>query len=473
MAVIHLTKGELMTITIDSRGCGQGKTTDITNGIYSRIQQHIALNSPVLIVVPSVKLQHQYRNAPELQNITVSVINSDVGNVSVRIHNELRKSEPRCIVITHEAFLRTPISGYHNNWHLIIDEVLDGVIKVMNITHNTSGVWQPNLDIDNLYTWRDSFSHEYYTLAPDDTDTWHELKSLRTPNETVFSDSPTWRQLTNPNYDLWVTAAGWRALRGETTVNTRIVLSLKPDVLQGWLSCHIAAAAFENTFMYQWLNYHKIGFTITNPFIPHVINVCYHSIIDSKWSNNKRRLYPEISKKFREYVVKHSNEPVLAFRNNSETGIIEHEVRAAHNAAGLNEYSHIWRVSIETALRPAPELYAFLVNKWDMNKPEILQAFAAYRFYQLIMRTGIRIQPIDMTRQLQIYIIDDEVGGLLQEYFDLPPGIQISQVTKTIAELPQMALRSAGRPKKSVEVKKQNRREYMKKYMSKKRKTKE
>ena len=45
-------------ITIDQRGCGQGKTTD---GIYKRIHANKQNNIKTLVVVPSIRLQEQYK----------------------------------------------------------------------------------------------------------------------------------------------------------------------------------------------------------------------------------------------------------------------------------------------------------------------------------------------------------------------------------------------------------------------------
>ena len=45
-------------ITIDQRGCGKGKTTD---GIYKRIHANKLNNTKTLVVVPSIKLQEQYK----------------------------------------------------------------------------------------------------------------------------------------------------------------------------------------------------------------------------------------------------------------------------------------------------------------------------------------------------------------------------------------------------------------------------
>mgnify|MGYP003340876010 CR=1 FL=1 len=58
-------------IVIDQRGCGQGKTTD---GIYKRIRANKQNNIKSLVVVPSLKLQEQYKKDLDL----IAKVKSDV-----------------------------------------------------------------------------------------------------------------------------------------------------------------------------------------------------------------------------------------------------------------------------------------------------------------------------------------------------------------------------------------------------------
>ena len=66
----------MTTITLDERGCGQGKTTD---GIYKRLNRNHKNNIKSLVVVPSITLQKQYVNDLDFP---VTLINSETYNQS-------------------------------------------------------------------------------------------------------------------------------------------------------------------------------------------------------------------------------------------------------------------------------------------------------------------------------------------------------------------------------------------------------
>ena len=116
-------------ITVDARGAGQGKTTDTTNGIYSRITKLTLNNDRVFIVNPSKDLQSQYQADLAKRSIAVTVINSgDETNKKPAISKQLKEilpKKPAVISVTDQGFNHNVIDyASKQHYHLIIDECI-------------------------------------------------------------------------------------------------------------------------------------------------------------------------------------------------------------------------------------------------------------------------------------------------------------------------------------------------------------
>ena len=106
-------------ITIDQRGCGQGKTTD---GIYKRIHANHQNNIKTLVVVPSINLQEQYKKDLDypVQIINSKIYNEDSGSFTTTIQASLHHMRvgTNFIIITHQAFVKLPMTGNKTKYDL-------------------------------------------------------------------------------------------------------------------------------------------------------------------------------------------------------------------------------------------------------------------------------------------------------------------------------------------------------------------
>ena len=139
-----------MLITLDERGCGQGKTTD---GIYKRIHKNHKNNIKTLVVVPSIQLQMQYEIG---LGIPVHIINSKIYNqhtTTVRATLDSMSQGKNIILITHKTFLLLPFNKFRKDYDLIIDEAIDEVIKKTSIVSVNSDDWNPDYDLNNLFSF--------------------------------------------------------------------------------------------------------------------------------------------------------------------------------------------------------------------------------------------------------------------------------------------------------------------------------
>lgn len=459
-------------ITIDQRGCGQGKTTD---GIYKRIHANKQQNKKTLIVVPSIKLQEQY--VKDL-DYPIAIINSQLYNsdsndfnttIKATLHH-MRKGTD-IIIITHQAFTKLPNDKtVKRKYDLIIDEALDDIIHKTDVISTNNEVWKPDYDLLNLFEFEDETTEQIVNITTDDDEEWYQLHQFREPTDGLLNDSPSFKSITDKNYIHNVTSKGWHILNGQDGGTAHIISTLNPEILKGYVSVYIAAAAFYHTKMHHWMLFNEFDFYTPKEyrFTQHTGNIKLFTSDNQKfnWSNTKRKEYPEILEKYHNQVKKYSSGDVLTIRNNSETqhmGSIEK--RLNHNVHGMNDLQEYTNISLESALIPDPQIKKFIIDKWlnkynkyDQNR-HITHMFSSYLFYQVIMRTSLRSRHYNNER-INIFVLDQNTGVCLMDYFDNITEIGEMDITTNVA------LKPRGRPHNPLKLTKQ---EKNKRYRDKKR----
>ena len=457
-------------ITIDQRGCGKGKTTD---GIYKRIHANKQQGKKTLIVVPSIKLQEQYKKDLDYP---VQIINSQLYNEDSSVFTStiqaciyhMRKGT-EIIIITHQAFVKLPASGNKMKYDLIIDEALDDIIRKTDVASVNNEVWKPDYDLYNLFEFANETVQKSVELTKEDDLEWYQLHQFREPTQGLLSDSPSFKNITDKNYVHHVTSKGWHILNGQDGGTAHIISTLNPDILKGWASAYIAAAAFTFTKMYYWMLANEFEFYTPKEykFEQHTGNIKLFTSDNGKfdWSNSKRQNYPEILNKYHNQVKQHASGEVITVRNNNEKQHLgEIEIRLNHNVHGMNDLQQYRDISLETALIPDPQVKKFILDHWlcKMNKHEqkraITHMFSAYLFYQVIMRTGLRSRNYANER-INIFILDQHTGVCLMDYFDNITEIGEMDITSDIP------LKKRGAPEKPIKLTKseRNKRYYDKK----------
>lgn len=430
-------------ITVDARGAGQGKTR---NGIYPMLAKLAHSTAPTLIVVPSQLLQEQYC----IDNPTIKIrkINSaqDSGNglnVTAEILNALSKRESM-LIITEEAFRRTHISwDIKCDYTLIIDEAinpysieelridpkialqLDKIFSLSN--EQSSWMYFDNTikpELDAMLAEGSITSSSYSQMIPME---WASLKRIAVESSSIFEESLQWRRLMNPNTRLWVTWAHWQRIQTGDTRELSIAVELSDSILNGWMSVHIAAAAFDSTFMSMWLKANGVSYTTIVPFTPHKQAPIFH-VPDAafSWSKYRRNTQPETLPEFYRYVeAQLQGGPCLVVRNNDElTAKLNNEKKITHNVHGINSYSDSTAVCLSTALKPGWSFKAFLTQQAeaaglfdDQRDSFIATAFGSYMFYQILMRSALRVVGND--KPVHCFVLDYAIAMGLRAYFDL------------------------------------------------------
>jgi hypothetical protein len=444
-------------ITVDQRGCGQGKTTD---GIYKRIQANHQNNIKTLVVVPSIALQEQYKRDLDYP---VEIINSNIYDEDNRsftttiqacIHH--MRIGTNIIIITHQSFVKLPMTGNKSKYDLIIDEALDDIIRKTEIASVHSDVWKPDYDLYNLFVFDNVITGQIVELEKDDDENWYALNQYREPSQGLLSDSPSFKNITDKNYVHHVTGQGWNILNGQDGGVAHVISTLNPEILKNWKGVYIASAAFTHTKMYHWMNKNNIQMYTPREyrFIEHRGNIKLHTSNNSKfgWSNNKRKEYPEILSNYHQHVKQFATGDVLTVRNNNETqnlGVIERRVN--HNVHGMNNLQEYKNISLETALIPDPLIKKFIMDNWlvkyavPQQRRMITHMFSAYLFYQVIMRTSLRSISYNGER-INIFVLDQHTGVCLMEYFDEINEVGEMDITSNIP------LRKKGQPTKAIKL---------------------
>lgn len=457
-------------ITIDERGCGLGKTTD---GIFKRIRANTQHNINTLVVVPSIALQHQYQSGLDLP---VDIINSSIYNQDnydcssvVKATLNAMRLGTKIIIITHQAFVKLPDIGLRRSYDLIIDEALEDIIHISKVACANPKQWKPDYDIRNLFHFENDIIEQIVDISNDD-DTYYELTQIRSPVQSMLSESPSFNTITDRNFIHHITSKGWKILNNQDGGVAQIISVLNPVLFDHWRGVHIAAAAFSKTKMYHWMKANNMQMYIPTSyrFTPHSFNIKIHSSNQPnfKWSNTKRKDYPEIISRYHQYVQQNATGRILSIRNNAETQKMGAEERINHNVHGQNKYQDYTNVSLESALIPDPCVRKWLNDNWfailtkDEANKALTHMFSAYLFYQTAMRTKLRSR--NYTNELiNIFVLDQDTAVCLMYYFDSFQEIGEMDITSGIEK------KKMGRPSTPIEIKKAQKKEQNRRFRAK------
>lgn len=474
-------------ITIDQRGCGEGKTTQ---RIYKRIDFNIKNNIKTLVVVPGLQLQKQYIDENSGINYPAEVINNKIYNKyhykyksTVQALLDSMKNGENIIIVTHKTFTLLPKDiGYKNQYDLIIDEALDEVVKLSKVVYKKTD-WDINFNLANLFSFENEVYEQSIKLSDEDQD-WTKINVKLNPGQTILNDSESFNNLVDNNYMTYVTGHGWKVLTQQIEGEARIINVLDPHLLVGWYDVLIAAAAFKYTKMYYWLKTYGIDMVTITDFVPHksyirihtdtVIGQRYNKKVTGKsgiiYSNTLIKKYPQIVDNYHNYINEHRTGKIISIRNNHQDKKLPDEEVLSHNVHGLNDYQHITNVNLETALNMDPHIESFYRNIWlnqlspsDRDK-FILHFHSSYLFYQVIMRTGLRSRNYN-NEVVDIFIPDLSIATSILDYFS-NDFIKIHEMNllKGIPETPK----SNGRPIGTTKPNKMTKSEYNKRAYEKK-----
>jgi hypothetical protein len=444
-----------MLITLDERGCGQGKTTD---GIYKRIHKNHKNNIKTLVVVPNLALQKQYEIG---LGIPVHIINSDSkydDNTTVKATRTAMEQGTNLIIITHQTFVRLPFWSYRKDYDLIIDEAIEDVIRYNEIKNPKNGNWNPVYDLGKLFKLADENAMEIVNIVPNENKTYFEINQIQFPDYGLLSSNESFQSLTDMNYTQYVTALGYNILNEKATGVIRFISVLNPSIFKGYRSIHIAASAFNYTKMYHWMKSNNIFTQTQNSFKKHnsTLKFWVSDRSDFHHTGYKRKKMPQIMDRFHKFVTENSKGKVIALRNKDEKRTLPDEIKVSHSVHGLNDpvLQSCTDISLESTLLFNPVLERFIKDNWLRHcncknevKKAIIQMHSGYLFYQVIMRTKLRNRDYD-EEEINIFVPDQDFAVCLMEYFSHE---KITDELISIITEDELNEIKKGRPKKPIE----------------------
>ena len=438
-------------IYIDSRRCGEGKTFDglpnaktyrgFVLATWARIKQHYKWDDYCLVVLPSIKLCNYYRDGETVdvtntttgkveQRVTVGLrewileqsshkfdsitderqrtetLNRNLGNQLAVLHSqvigedgkpinvqaELHKAiEQKCsvIIITQETFKNCDIDSLNRQYyHLIIDEAIEPY-REQTIYHDKN--CKVDFDLSNNLAIME---------APDTAVAWKQIQFDDIKGNALIDSGDLVTDLTHKNWRNRCLHTDSEKLLGivPKTKAITIIQELRAEIMEHWASIWVACAAFEVTFMRYWLDRNKIAWRIHPQleFVRHTTEVIVNGSDELIWSKHKKNNLPNIYSEFGVYagnIIK--NEPTLRLSNNGSPKLFENEVTMTHNIAGMNSYTDIKHISLESALNPSPTMSKFLLDaheeQFDGQTGDLIyQARTLYLYYQAAMRSCLR-----------------------------------------------------------------------------------
>lgn len=391
-------------IIVDSRGAGEGKTT---TGIYPRIDFLKSLSENILLVVPSKHLQDQYENHFVTSDF-VKINSEQSDSVCSSIINTLSTRSGIIVCITHEAFMRLSIPlTTKKKWHLIIDEAFNPFRTVVWESKKNSIDWSGLIKLPDGVLLDDNVPFIQVETNSEQDDSWTaQVREIQC--------------LMNRDWETYCKVSSYKKLQNSEAGRAEFIQSLSISRIRYWKSVYVAAAAFEQTFMYHWIKFNHEQINVVHPFKKRELPIRLHCPEDLDWSKYKQDNMPEIHSRYVAYVesVCESNgSNPLAVRNNSSKQSLANEVKLNHNPHGLNQFTEYTSVSLETALNPSNVFKEWLVQIMDMNDKSITSSFSSYMFYQILMRTALRLslneKPVD------VFLLDSKTAYELFNYFNM------------------------------------------------------
>jgi len=421
-----------MTVIIDSRRCGEGKTYDNTPtptfhqgrvlSTWSNIKYGWQLGYRYLVVLPGIALCDAYeaefidflnKECPQGHSNQLAKITSvNASNVQRQLHEELNN---RCaiIIITQQAFLQsTIVSSNRQQYNLIIDEAIMPYREIPVYHEDTCGV---------------DFKWDENTTLVEPTDGAVEWKILNFHNlqgNFITDAAEQTRYLFNPNWQSRCHCDDYTKFADPIPKTERmsIIQELLPMIFDHWSSIWIACAAFEYTFMSRWMTEHNIPWKIHSKlqFKAHRVKMNIHGPEDKfTWSSYKQDNEPELIQQYKTQATSIAEDDgVLVLRNNTQNRqVFKNEIKLPHNSAGSNDYKKYEYVSLESALNATPNMTRFLRDVYGIDKSNNLDvvhmAQTVYTFYQTLMRSCLR-----SGKPATVFCLDNRVILGLGEFFE-------------------------------------------------------
>ena len=435
----------------DSRRAGGGKTT----AIIQQTSKRALIGRKCLIVQPTTDLIDETFATIKHQHPQVSAhrFHSNDGsdqNVISRLVSYLKNADLGGVVvlITHSTFIKIPFFYRPDRWDVYLDETLNAFDYFGATLTNIHNIVTDHFKVTER-------SGNYGRLEPTDLERLREIASNIGQDEVFMKVQGLASRLVSPYYDSYVMHETHDKLikRRNQTGKLCIYSVLSPRIMDGFASVTVAAARFEETFLYHWWEREGVrwdrlkseGSEVQDLKHPRNDTIDIYYGYDRKYSKKTRndlgcpKTNPLIvaTKELmgsKEFVRVENNDVKLMSLLNQVAG--SHLIKGVSH--GLNKFRHIHHAVVITANNPSSDAGSFLDDFCKFTLNDQFRAFTNHAVYQSICRTSIRDDERDNPKT---WVVASK--GTADWLNDLFPGSRVHSLG-----LIQPVTKPVGRPRK-------------------------
>ncbi|WP_231345941.1 DEAD/DEAH box helicase family protein [Methylorubrum sp. B1-46] len=404
---------------------GAGKTY----AIEERLDELVRGGETVVLIQPSKNLCHQTAQEMSVRfpNVPVEVFNQDTcgEKTLVSLSNHLRNppDRPHVIISTLAAFLMIPHFDRPERIHLICDEIPAAFVPDSIRLPDNHSLLTDSLAIGDA-------GPIYGLVTASNPSTIRKLAENR--NKDVFTTlvNPLASRVHQGRYTTYVDRKSYNGLlKGSKDDRVLTTYSmLNPSVFLGFKSVLLAGARAEETILYKWFAGKGVTFARDDALMNklrynehengHLIEFYYAS--ERNWSKTEQKKDPLIRPRFLEAVRSLFGEEEFVWQDNvvnekESFSDVLHAHNVGHSPHGLNQFQHINKAVIMSALNYSRNEGGFLTNLCGIGPDEQRVALAYHCCYQTYNRISVR-NPNNLERKI-VVLPDRQNAAWQQERF--------------------------------------------------------
>lgn len=374
--------------------CGSGKTTELIRHIDNNFGYR---KNRICVVQPTAKLLRQTEAILSSMGIPATIIAGTDDKIKYVSQNIVKKivdyvkdnDSQHVLLITHAAFLAIEHWDNPGKWNIFVDEIPSiAPSETINIVGGS-------LHIKNIFdATHVNTSINYYSITAIATG------SLQNAEKAGYKTVVQWAK--NRNMDVYCLKSQFDNVSLDTAKQITFYGFLKPDIFDGFNSTTILSAHFVGSMIYHaWKNKvkfiksHDIGSGNPRHLLGcRKLTIHYISRMDYSKSLMERHGLTE-SMTAIEGAIKtiiNGEEFIWAANNNIPDNYVQikNRMRISNVSHGINDYRHINKVLILSALNHSPAHMAALLELCAIDPDQIREGVSHASIYQTILRSSLR-----------------------------------------------------------------------------------
>ena len=435
----------MISVNYFNAPAGSGKTYAFVQDIANRLD----LGDRVLLAVPTVHLANETEAELNNNQCLVSSINNrtNPGSVveDIMKHVLTPGQEPHVLLITHQALERLSTDSWRKHWHLYVDEIPSVHRPFEKNLSKTHSYVTPYLTCDQ------PDDSGYAKLRVTDKDRIEELAHNKSGDEILSPFEDFCHSLSSPHWDTFVPKDVYDKLA--SGADTRYPLTayslLRPSIIDGFASVHMAGANFTRSLLYAYWKKNGVHFiqrstdSLRYNTHPNGTGLEIFYFIEGDWSKEKAEkngvlkiLEREVAKHFTDQDFLYSeNKGSPLFHNLKNAQLLDYAPQGLNCFQTYNNFTHI------AARNPTPGFCKFLQKKIGLSEEDIRNSFHREIAYQMALRSSARDPENHNKKQ---FVFPDK--GTASYIHDLFPGSKLTKIDSELDELFKTK-KKVGRPK--------------------------